>query len=582
MRRFLTRVCISIGAAVLLISAVAVVAGLVSWLGAPGIADGTVLELDLEQAFVEDGPADPLEFVRGRQPRLRDVVEGLERAAADDRVAALVARVGAAPLGIATVQELRDAVAAFRAGGKPAIAYAETFGEFGPGNVAYYLATAFDEIYLQPSGDVGLTGLLAESPFLRGTFEKLGVVPRMDHRDEYKNALNLFTESEFTEAHREATGAVVASQFGQVVRGIAEGRGLTEAQVRELCDRGPHFGVEAADAKLVDGLAYRDEMRTELEERFGEDFEHLSLSAYLDRAGRPHREGDAIALIFGVGAVHRGKSGYDPASQSATMGSDTVTRAFRAAVDDDEVKAILFRVNSPGGSYVASDTIWRETLHAREQGKPVVVSMGDVAGSGGYFVAAGADRIVAQPGTVTGSIGVVAGKILTDGFWAQLGVTWDGVPTSEHATFYSTSYDYSETEYARLQAFLDRAYDDFTTKVASGRDLELERVREIAKGRIWSGEDALELGLVDVLGGYPTALRLVREVAGLEPDAPVELRVFPRPRSTLELLLERAQARIAAAAELDALVPLARAAAELGLTDAASGPLQIPEVPRVR
>ena len=395
------------------------------------IAADTVLEADFEKAFLEDSPDDPLvELISGKGVVVRDVVEALEKAAGDARVKGLVARVGAAPMGMAQVQELRDAIAAFRASGKWTVAYAETFGEFGPGNGAYYLATSFDEIYLLPSGDVGLTGIMYESMFLRGTLEKLGVEPRMDHRKEYKNAMNTLTERAYTEAHREAMQKVMDSQFAQMVRGVAAGRGLAEAQVRGLFDRGPYLGAEAVRADLVDGVAYRDEVYEKVAAKAGGTPAYLAIGSYLDRAGRPHQKGETIALVYGLGGVQRGRSGYDPVFGDVTMGSDTVAGALRKAIKDDDVKAIVFRVDSPGGSYVASDAIWRETVRAKQAGKPVIVSMGNVAGSGGYFVAMAADKIVAQPGTITGSIGVLGGKMLTAGLWEKLGVSWDEVHSS--------------------------------------------------------------------------------------------------------------------------------------------------------
>jgi protease-4 len=221
------------------------------------------------------------------------------------------------------------------------------------------------------------------------------------------------------------------------------------------------------------------------------------------------------------------------------MGSDTVSAAFRAAIEDPDVKAILFRIDSPGGSYVASDTVWRETARARKAGKPVIASMGDVAGSGGYFVAMAADKIVAQPGTITGSIGVLGGKMYTAGFWDKLGITWDEVHAGQNARMWSGAWDYTPQEWARGEALLDRIYTDFTSKVAEGRRLPKERVLQIARGRIWTGEDALALGLVDELGGFPTALRLAKKAAGIPEAEEVNLRVYPPKRGTLELLIDR-------------------------------------------
>ncbi len=503
---------------------------------------GTVLEVDLERPLAEYVPRDPLAgLLQSRRLLLRDVLQGLERAQGDDRVVGLVARIGQAPLGLAQIQELRDAVAAFRGAGKRAIAFGEAFGEFGPGNGAYYLATAFGEIYLQPSGDVGVTGILAEAPFVRGTLDKLGVVPRFGARGEYKNAVNTLTERGFTPPHREATEHLVAAQFGQIVRGIAQARGIPEDQVRAIIDRAPLSAEEALAARLVDGLAYRDQVIAKLADG-GAEPARLPLIAYLDRAGALPADGDTVALIHGVGGVRRGRSGVDPLSGDVGMGSDTVTAAFRAAVEADRVRAIVFRIDSPGGSYVASDTIWRAVSQAREAGKPVIVSMGNVAASGGYFVAMPANRIVAQPGTITGSIGVFAGKMLTSGFWEKLGVSFDAVQAGEHATMWTGLRDYTPSELARFEAALDRIYDDFTSKVAAARALPKPRVLEIARGRIWTGQDALDLGLVDALGGYPEALRQVREALGLAPDAAIRLEPFPPPRGVLAGLIERAVA----------------------------------------
>ncbi|HEY7515493.1 MAG TPA: signal peptide peptidase SppA [Vicinamibacteria bacterium] len=538
MRALLVRILAFVGGLVVVLAVLGLGVAAVRQLTKGRVSAHTVLELNLEGGLLEKLPADPVSqlMLKGR-PTLRSVVDALAKAGDDAKVTGVVATLGAGALGYAQAQEVRDAVLAFRAKKKTAVAFAETFGEFGPGNGGYYLASAFDEIYLQPSGDIGLTGLVAQSPFLRGTFEKLGMVPRMDHRYEYKNAMNIFTEKKMTAAHREATGKVLSSVFGQVVKGIAEGRKMGEDEVRVLFDKGPYLGKEAVDAKLVDGLAYRDEVYEKAKSKAGKDAKLLFLSHYLERAGKPHEKGKTVALIYGVGGVSRGQDDYNPLSESFTMGSDSVSAAFREAVDDKEVKAILFRVDSPGGSYVASDTIWRETVRAKKAGKPVVVSMGNVAGSGGYFVAMAADKIVAQPATITGSIGVLGGKILTSGFWDKVGLGWDEVHTSANARIWSTTSDYSPAEWARFEASLDRIYEDFTSKVADGRKLPKEKVLEIAKGRIWSGEDAKGLGLVDELGGLETALRLAKKAASIPDTEDVTLQVFPRPKSPVAQIL---------------------------------------------
>jgi protease-4 len=500
------------------------------------IASKTILEIDLETELREQEPNDPFARLAGKStPVLRDIVDALEKARTDDRVAGLIAHMGAAPLSMAQAQEIRDAVLNFRSGKKFAVAFSETFGEFGPGNSAYYLATGFDEIYLQPSGDIGLTGLRMEAMFLRGTFDKLGMVPRFDQRYEYKSAMNTYTDKKMTPAFREAMDAIIQSMYGQVVRGIASGRKISEESVKAAVDQGPILGKAALPLKLVDGVAYRDEVFEKVKAKAGSGSQLLYLQKYLDRAGRPHTKGPVVALIYGDGAVMRGKSSFDPLGGSSTMGSDTVAGAFRDAIRDKDVKAILFRVDSPGGSYVASDAIWRETKRARQAGKPLIVSMSSVAGSGGYFVAMAADKIVAQPGTITGSIGVLGGKFVMNGLFDKLGLSFDDVERGQHAGMFSSTEDFSPDEWAKFQAWLDRVYQDFTTKVAEGRKLPKEKVLEIAKGRIWTGEDAKKIGLVDELGGYPTALKLVKEA--IKETGDVRLRIYPKQKSTVEALM---------------------------------------------
>jgi protease IV len=514
---------------------------LVAVIGAKGkVPSKTILEADFEQAFPEDIPDTPsARFTLNEKLTLRDVIDALDRGAEDDRVVGLLARVGAAPMGMAQTQEIRDAVLRFRAHKKFAVAYSETFGEFGPGNGAYYLATAFDQIYLQPSGDVGLTGIIMESPFIKGTLGKLGMSFHGDHRYEYKNALNFYTETKYTPPHKEAMTAIMNSWFGQMRDGICQARAISVDKFQAIVDAGPYLGKEAVDAHLVDEVAYRDEVYGKVKNRAGNGADLLYLEKYLDRAGHPHQRGKKIALVFGVGGVTRGKSDYDPVQGSQTMGSETVAGAIRAAAQDEEVKGILFRVDSPGGSYVASDTIWREVVNARKAGKPVVVSMGNLAGSGGYFVAMAADKIVAQPGTITASIGVLGGKLLTSGFWDKVGVSFDEVHDGDKATMFTGTEDYTPAEWSRFEAWLDRVYVDFTGKVAEGRKLPKDKVLEIAKGRIWSGQDAKNLGLVDELGGYDTAMKLLKKAAGIPETDDVRIVVYPRPKNLLDALLQR-------------------------------------------
>jgi protease-4 len=317
---------------------------------------------------------------------------------------------------------------------------------------------------------------------------------------------------------------------------VAEDRKLSEEQVKGAIDAAPLLGKAAVEAKLVDGLLYRDEVYTKVKEEAGKGAQLLYVEKYLERAGRPHTTGPTVALIYGAGGIARGKNQTNPMSGEVTMGSESVAAAFRKAAEDERVKAIVFRVDSPGGSYVASDTVRREVQRTREKGKPVIVTMGTYAASGGYFVAMDADKIVAQPGTLTGSIGVFGGKMVTADLWEKLGVNWEPLGVGKNATMYSSDLDFTPEQLAKNEAFLDRVYEDFTAKAAAGRKLDVTKLREVAKGRVWTGEDAKEKGLVDELGGFPVALRLAKETAKLE--GPVRVELFPKKKGAAEVLAE--------------------------------------------
>jgi protease-4 len=543
-----------------------------------------VLELNLETGMIEDVPDDPVaKAMTGGTPLVRDVIDALDRAATDDRVRGVVAHFGTAKIGVAKTQEVRDAILRFRGRNKFAYAWAESYGgDWGPGTSTYYLASAFDQVFVQPSGDVQLTGIMMETPFIKSTLDKLGMKFHGDHRYEYKNAFNMYTETKYTAPHKQAVTKVMDSWYGQIVRGIAEARHLTEDQVHALIDQAPLSATQAQAARLVDDLKYRDEVYEMAKNKAGDGAEMIYAARYLQSAGSPHNKGKTIALVYGVGGVIRGKSNYDPVMGSVNMGSDTVSGALRAAADNKDVKAILFRVDSPGGSYIASDAIWREVVRARQKGKPVIVSMSDVAGSGGYFVAMPADKIVAQPGTITGSIGVLSGKMLTSGLWNKVGVSWDEVHTGSNATLYTGTTDFSPAEWQKFEGWLDRVYEDFTSKVAEGRKLPKDKVLQIAKGRIWTGEDAKALGLVDELGGFPVALSLAKKAAGIPDKDEVNLRLFPAKKTRLHILFGSEADNSDKEAESAVLVrtlqvmqPLARRLHVL--TGANDGVLRVPE-----
>jgi protease-4 len=542
-----------------------------------------ILELDLTDGLAEGPVTDPLSMIMARRRgRLLDVIEGLRRAGHDDRVRALVAKVGGGRIGLARMQEIREAVAGFRESGKLTVAWAETFGEFTHGNLPYYMATAFDRIYLQPSGSLGLTGVAVEQLFLHDALAKAGIEFQSAKRYEYKGAVDNLTERGFTGPAREAAERLVVSVAEQLSTAIAQRRGKTVAEARALLDRGPFLAEEALAEGLVDALGYRDEVYADVRKETGREAILQYVVRYqrghmlAQRARRlPNSRDRFVAVIYASGPIRQGRSNRSPVGDGA-MGSDTVTAALRAVTADDRARAVLLRVNSPGGSAIASDAIWREVVRTRNAGKPVVVSMGDVAASGGYYISMAADLIVAQPGTITGSIGVILGKPVFEELFGRVGITTDSVARGARATMFATTHPFSQDEWDRINTWLDFIYRDFTQKVAAGRRMPVERVHEIARGRVWTGADAAANGLVDEIGGLHTAAEIARRRAGLPADAP--LRVYPRYTPLDQLRQpESSEARPAAADALwsaDGWGPAWRLAARAGLPP--YGPLMLP------
>jgi protease-4 len=486
-----------------------------------------LLELDLTRGVVETPPGSPLAAFRARHlPTVRELVSGLRKAARDEHVVGLVAHVGGPPLSLAQVQELRAAVAGFRASGKRAVAWTESFGEVGGGTVPYYLATAFDEVWVQPSGELGITGVSVQATFVRGALDKAGVIPQFGKRREYKTAVDTFTEKEMTGPAREMAARLAESAYEQIVMGIAEGRELSVEQVRALVDRAP-LGAEAGrEAGLVDRLGYRSDVYDELEKQYGETTA-LLVERYHRRGPRTVHEAldqlpwppkPAVAVIRISGGITVGRnSGGGPLGGPRT-GSDTITAALRAVAADEKVKAVVLRIDSPGGSYVASDAIRHEVLRLRSTGKPVIASMSSVAASGGYFVAMPADVIVAQPGTITGSIGVLSGKGVVRDALGRIGITQQAVSEGENARMYSAQEEFSPAQWERLEETLDRIYADFVAKAADDRSLPVDQLESLARGRVWTGADAHGHGLVDELGGFEHALQLACSRAGVDRD----------------------------------------------------------------
>jgi protease IV len=526
-----------------------------------GIPTGCVLEFSLRSVPPETTGFDPLTIVTGggRAMALRDAVAAIHHAAEDPRVAGLIARVQLATSPVGAVQELREAIVAFSAV-KPSLAWAETY----PGTLSYYLASAFGEVWMQPSGSVGLVGFASNATFLRDALDKVGIEAQIVARGEYKSAASVFTEDGFTDAHREAVTRMLESLRGQVWQAVAESRSIDADALDALADRAPLLRDDAVSSGLVDRIGFRDEAYARIAELIGvEDISdeeappRLYLSRYAGAArsrlappvpsipGRRSKPTIAVITLEGTIVDGRGGPQFLPFG-SSNAGGDTIAAALREVAADDSVSAIVLRVDSPGGSVTASETIWREVKRARERGKPLVASMGAVAASGGYYVSMGADAIVANPGTITGSIGVITGKLVVRDLKDRLGVGSDTVRTNANADAWSVDELFTPEQHAHREAEADLLYSDFVERVAEGRDLTIEAVDVVARGRIWTGADALERGLVDELGGFRTAVRRAKVLAGLNEDTEVRLVSYPG-SSLLDLVRPRASSQPAAA-----------------------------------
>ncbi|HUK13181.1 MAG TPA: S49 family peptidase [Thermoanaerobaculaceae bacterium] len=519
-------------------------------LGVAGIVFGTravtshvpghgLLDIEISGPIPEVTPESPFGPLFGERVISRqDLRDALDQAAGDARIRAVRVKVGDFAAGFATLQEIRGLLARVAAAGKRTSAYLETAGEFAPGNAQYYLATGCRRVVLSPMGDVNLIGLSARVPFIRGTLDRLGIAPDFPGIGDYKTARFFYTQKDFTPAHREMMGWLLGSLGSQLAAGIAAGRGMEPSHVEALMLGGPYLGPAALEAKLVDELADWETFVDETARIDGEKLDEVSLRHYL-KAGRPDRSGTTIAVVVASGQILRGESGYSPLPLFGgdVMGSDTISRAWRQ-VRESGAKAAIFRVDSPGGSAVASEIIRAEMVRTAKE-IPVVVSMGDVAASGGYWISCGARRIVADPGTLTASIGVFGGHFAMDRFWEdKIGVTFGRVDGAPNASIYGTLDPWTPEQKAAVERSLDRIYASFLDRVTAARQLSREQVDAVGRGRVFTGEQARERGLVDQIGGFDDALAEARKLAGLRPGAPVELMFYPRMKSIWQRLIE--------------------------------------------
>ncbi len=529
----------------------------------PSVPSNATLSLRLGGDLAEVAPDDVVGYLRDSHTRtVRSIVDNLRKAKVDQRVVGVLLK----PAGLTTpfwakIQEIRDAVLDFRKSGKPVYAYLEYGADRD-----YYLASAADKIFLMPSSPLDLTGVATYELFLRGTLDKIGAYPDLHHIGDYKTATNTFTEKSFTAAHREMDESLNRDLYEQIVK---------DTDVRALLDEGPFLPEVALRAGLIDDVAYEDQVEEKL--RPGGSSRRIDSDEYTNVSAAPFglNRGPRIAVIYAAGAITSGKGGFDPLNGSV-VGADTLIESIRQARRDRSIRAIVLRIDSPGGSAAASDAIWRElmiTKNARAD-RPIVASMSDLAASGGYYIAMPADAIVAQPSTLTGSIGIFGGKIVTGGFYENLGAHIDAASIGRNAEMDSPARPYNAGELKKVDEQLQAFYDQFVEKVANARHTTPEKIDQIAQGRVWTGRQAKDKGLVDELGGLAQAIAAAKKRAKIASDTEVELVPYPPRRSLYELVSEQFSGTSERAA-VGAWVSANLSAAELDALRTLRGPFAI-------
>lgn len=521
-----------------------------------GLPSNMVLELDARKS-IEDKTAGSLLDLGRQSLSVMDIVMTLDAAERDPRVRGVFLRVGSGDLSVPRAEELRDALKKFRASGKFVIAHSQSFYSGGLGD--YVVAAASDEIWMQPVSTFFSSGASTTALFFKGLADKVEATPQFVQRYEYKNAANMFMQTDFTPAHREATLRILQSWYDTTVDEAASDRSLPRATLVSVLDTAPATVEEVREKGLITHIGYDDEARDAAEAKAGEDAEFTAFDRYV-KAARARGAGaraPTVAFVHAAGQILEGEEDNPLSGSVDSIYGDTFAKAIREATDDDSVRAILLRVDSPGGSAIASDQILQAVKKARAAGKPVVVSMGSVAASGGYYIALGADRIVALPGTITGSIGVLWGKVAVGQSMGLIGVNARELGVGRNALFLSGILPWSEEQLAKVNQQADIVYADFTAKVAEGRNMPLERVQEVARGRVWTGADALERGLVDELGGFWAAVDDVKMLAGIDADQRVRFKAYPAAEGffgTLSRVLETSSAALKAVRGLHVLM----------------------------
>ncbi len=500
-----------------------------SWVSRRGASSVNALDVFLSGQVPEEAGLSGLwrRLMPAPHLTMRDLLSGLELAADNPQIKLALLRVARHDLGWGRAFELAEAIARFRARGKRVVAYLEQ-----PENVDFLLAAACDKVVAPPGTPFYLTGLLSEVMYFKGVMDKLAIEPEMFQAGKYKSAIEPYTREGMSRAHREAVESLLDSIFGLWVKAMAEGRGMSEDQVRRLIDGGPWLSEEAKEEGLVDALLYEDELEDYIEKWMGLSVKRVGLDKFFKYFGPrasmadPWRKLQTLAIITASGPIHGGESRYYGGGDG-TIGADTLRRALREAREDDSIAAAVLRVDSPGGSAVHSDLIWREVVRLAKT-KPVIASMADVAASGGYYIAMPADKIIASPTTLTGSIGVIGGKMNFKGLYEKIGIKKERVARGKHADLVTDYGPLTPELRGKLRREMDSVYKIFVDKAAKSRKRDAAEMEKAAQGRVWTGDQARGLGLVDELGHLIKAVERAKEMAGISLSRRVPVVSLPR------------------------------------------------------
>lgn len=497
------------------------------------IPKNAIISLNLNQKFQESPNLSLFSGIKNTGMTYFDLIKSLNIAMLDDNVKAIIANINTTGLGLAQIQNLQNTIKQFRKQGKKAYIFSSGMGNLGQGTDEYYLSTAFDKIYMQPNSELGITGIGIEIPFLGDSLQKLGIDAEFYTRHEYKNAASSITHGYFPPQYKQQMTNIGKKLYESIVSGIADNRKLTTTTIKQLINQAPLSAEDALQHKLIDGIAYYSDVEQQLKQKYQGKI--ISLSDYAANFTTGSKKLPSIAYLPLEGTIIEGDNSDASLSGELLITSDYVVKTIRDIEKNPNIKALILRINSPGGSYSASNTIWYELNRLKQKRNiPIVVSMGNYAASGGYFIALSGDKIYAEPMSFTGSIGVLGGKIVAADLWKKLDINWGNIQFGDNAGIISNNHKFSQSEKKAFNKSLDNIYKDFTQKVSASRNIEISALDNVARGRVWLGMDAVENGLIDGIGGIDIVLKTAKELGGIAPNQKFDIVSYPKPKTIAE------------------------------------------------